>query len=192
MLGVIRVNRGSRERRRSRSADADDGGPGHLLRRMAERHTTALRRWAQARGSSDADVADLVQETFERALKARPPVRNDDELRAWLFVVLRNQFVNKHRALAAFMSVPCELLALAAQEPEAMPLWRQIDIEVVHGALARLSPTLRTTFELRVAGHSLREIARILGVPEPTVAVRLHRARQRLRFLVLATVTPES
>ncbi len=189
MFAANRRNGGARGRT-GRQKDAGTE-PAALFQHMPARHAGALRRWAQARGSSEADIADLVQETFEKALKARPPVRNDDELRAWLFVVLRNQFVNKHRAVAAFMSVPCEMLALPAREPEAMPLWRQIDIEVVHGALSRLSPTLRTTFELRVAGHSLREIARMLGIPEATVAVRLHRARQRLRFLVLATINPE-
>ncbi len=116
---------GRRADARLQVGEAEVDGPSRLLRHMPERHAGALRRWAQARGSSEADIADLVQETFEKALKACPPVRNDDELRAWLFVVLRNQFVNKHRALAAFMSVPCELLALPAQEPEAMPLWRQ-------------------------------------------------------------------
>lgn len=189
-MAVKQLGEGGREHRRPHIDQADVGGPRHLLERMAEKHTAALRRWAVVRGASHADAADLVQETFEKTLKARPPVRNDDELRAWLFVVLRHQLVNKHRAVAAFTSVPCDMLALSAREPEALPLWRQIDIEVVQDALSRLPATLRTTFELRVAGHRPREIAGILGISDATVAVRLHRARHQLRVFALAAINP--
>jgi RNA polymerase sigma-70 factor (ECF subfamily) len=156
-----------------------------LFTHMAERHSAYLKRWALVRGTSAADAADLVQAAFERALRTNPPVRNHDELRAWLFVVVRNEFINNHRAAMATTRAWCDA-ALPAGEAEPMPLWRQIDTEHLTAALSKLSPHLRTTFELRQAGRRLRDIAAMLGVAETTVGVRLHRARKQLRRLILA------
>ena len=156
-----------------------------LFLRLAEQHAVALRRSALAQGSSVADAADLVQEVFEQALRARPPVRNDTELRGWLLIVLRHLWVDKNRSVAARRSMCCDVLTIPAPEPEAIPLWRLVDIEVVYAMLPRLSLPLRRAFELRLAGHSLRHIADRLEIPEATAGVQLHRARQRLKKLVL-------
>jgi len=57
--------------------------------------------------------------------------------------------------------------------------------ETLAQAISRLSPTLRTTFQLRdVDGLSIRETANLLGVPTGTVKARLGRARMRLREMI--------
>jgi len=157
-----------------------------LFRRMSEQHAVALRRSALAWGSNSADAADLVQEVFEKALRARPPVRDANELRGWLFIVLRHLYVDKKRSAASRRSIPFDVLVMATPEPEAIPLWRQVDIEVVYALLPRLSLPLRRTFELRMAGNSPRRIARHLEIPEATVGVQLYRARRHLKKLILA------
>jgi predicted RNA polymerase sigma factor len=119
-------------------------------------------------------------------------VRNDTELRAWLMTVLRNLHIDSKRSIAVRYSIPCDSLPLSAPEPEATPLWRQIDVEVLYATLPRLSPPMRRAFELRLAGHGMRQIARQLGIAEATVGVRLHRARRVLKKLILVHYLRES
>lgn len=149
-------------------------------------HAPALRAAAGALCPNPAECEDLVQDTFERALRhlarGNEPVRN---ARAWLVTILRNAFIDRVRAER---SMPLDDEDLPAPEPEPQPVWANVTLADVRAALPHIDPDLRAVFELHyLEGMRYREIAARLAVPENTVASRLFRARKALRDQLLAS-----
>lgn len=157
---------------------------------MAEQHTNALFRWVVGKCQDSAEAWDFVQGAFERALRARPRVASHKDLRAWLMVVIRNLFLDECRTPEKRCRTIQELDATEAPEVQAMPIWRQIDIETVNELVPRLTAPVREVFRLRASGCSMTWIAAHLQIPVRTVYTRLHRARKQLRGLLLAGVGP--
>ncbi len=140
------------------------------------------------------DAADLVQETYARAFRARGQYRLGTNARAWLFAILRNTFLNDRRAAGRSpRTVSCEWLdEVKGEEQEgfASPhspdpqrrfvtgLMRQ-DIEK---ALLALPEEFRSAVVLcDVEEMSYAEIAQVLDIPIGTVRSRIHRGRAILR-----------
>ncbi|HEY8926559.1 MAG TPA: RNA polymerase sigma factor [Polyangia bacterium] len=159
-----------------------------LLAEVGERHGRALQRWTILRGGSAAEAADLMQEAFERALRTEPSVTTQEELRAWLQIVIRRLFIDGRRSTRWRGWVDADLDRHAAPAPEAMPLWRQAE---VGSALKEIAPRLRVVVELQAAGRSLREISEELRIPIATVSTRLFRARHQLRRHLAVEIAPD-
>jgi RNA polymerase sigma-70 factor (ECF subfamily) len=152
-----------------------------------ERHEPALRAAARAICRNSAECEDLVQDTFERALRylrdGHEPVRH---LRAWLVAILRNAFIDRMRA---DRDMSPEIDEVPAPEPDAQPPWAAVTLADVRAACAEIDANLSAVFELHyLQGQSYREISVRLSVPENTVASRLFRARKALRNHLLASV----
>ena len=156
-------------------------------RRVAEQplaeHVEALRHAARFICREDGEREDLIQDTFERALRflaGNPPPTNP---RAWLISILRNAFIDRRRR--AKLDI-VELDDAPAVEPEPAAPWAAVSVEDVQAALAGLDVELRRLFELHYI-EKLRygEIAVRLGIPANTVASRLYRARRALRSALL-------
>lgn len=123
-------------------------------------------------GSRDG-AADLLQSCATKALAASPP-EEAERVRAWLFAILRNIWIDEHRG--------GETSAHAAEEAFEDEQWRHDDRLIaaitVRQALERLDPPHREIIELvDLAGFRYGEAADILGVPVGTVMSRLSRAR---------------
>jgi RNA polymerase sigma-70 factor (ECF subfamily) len=129
-------------------------------------------------------VPDLVQETIARAIKAFPSFRGGSEPQAarWLFGIARNvhlQEVSRQVGIRLRQEVAAEL---AKQAPPACELpWFLRD---VLDALDELPLAQLETLRLMLEGLAIQEIAQRMGVPEGTVATRIHRARKQLRLLL--------
>jgi RNA polymerase sigma-70 factor (ECF subfamily) len=131
-----------------------------------------------------AEAADLVQDTFERALRNLDRVQVGSHVRAWLCTILRNLFIDRCRA-PKIASEPVDDLQIAAVEPEPEPPWARITPEQLADALSRLEPDFRAVYDLAtVESLSYVEIGERLGVPRATVGTRLMRARQKLRAML--------
>jgi RNA polymerase sigma-70 factor (ECF subfamily) len=143
-------------------------------------HESALRFTAAHLCQRRWDTDDLVQDTFERALKflaaGHPP---PDHMLPWLRSILKNTFIDRVRKKV----VPHEPVEdHPAPEIEREPAWASLSVDDVREGLARLDPTVRRVFELHyLDGLRYREIAHKLGIPENTVASKLYRARKLLR-----------
>jgi RNA polymerase sigma-70 factor (ECF subfamily) len=139
-----------------------------------------LRRYARALvGTQRAD--DLVQDCLERAWSRRRLWDGQGELRAWLFTILHNLYVNGvHRQASAppFEPLPEEdLPALAPSRHEVA-----LDLRDMQRALDDLSPDQREVLLLvGLEQLSYAEVATILEIPPGTVMSRLARAREALR-----------
>lgn len=143
------------------------------------------------------DAADLVQETYARAFKAKSQYRLGTNARAWLFAILRNTFLNERRsACRSPRTVSCDWLEeLAGEEQEgfASPKGRNPEREYVDSlmrediekALLQLPEDFRSAVVLcDVEEMSYAEIAQVLDVPIGTVRSRIHRGRAILKRLL--------
>lgn len=153
--------------------------PGPLIEPMIP----ALRRYAYALVRDDTTADDLVQDTLERALLHWSARRNDGDLRAWLFTILRNLHVSRHRQALRRGSVvdidEDELPETAASQDVVL------ETRDVLAALGQLPEEQKSLLLLvGVEDFSYEEAARILDVPLGTVMSRLSRARRRLRSIV--------
>lgn len=144
-----------------------------------------------------ADAEDLVQDTYAKAFAAFRSYRQGTNLRAWLFRILRNTYINTYRkAQREPGSAPAEelsdaqLLEIDGRSPggsksaEIAALERLGDPEVID-AMAALPEDFRTAvFLADVEGFSYKEIADIMETPVGTVMSRVHRGRKTLRSLL--------
>ena len=143
----------------------------------------ALRRYAYALTRDHTDADDLVQDTLERALSRWYLRRPDGELRAWLFTILRNLYINAWRRRRR--QGPSVELDEATMPATAA---RQESVLEVHDVLAAIDqlPEEQKSLLLLVGveDFSYDDAARLLGMPIGTVMSRLARARARLRSIV--------
>lgn len=140
-----------------------------------------LRRYARALLGDRAAADDLVQDTLERALAKLRLYRRGTDLRAWLFTVMHNVYVNQLRAARPLAPLEEDMPELARSAREAGAL----DLRDLERALRRLPPEQREVL-LLVALEELSydEAARALGIPIGTVMSRLSRAREKLRAML--------
>lgn len=155
----------------------------------------ALYRTALRMTRSEAEAEDLVQETYIRAFRFREQFTPGTNLKAWLFRILTNTFINQYRRKAArpetteLDDVEESILyrhmrdvspGSASPDPEATLIDNTISSEV-KDALEALPEKFRTTVLLDVEGLSYKEIAEMLDIPIGTVMSRLHRGRKFLQ-----------
>jgi RNA polymerase sigma-70 factor (ECF subfamily) len=147
-------------------------------------HEPALRAAAVHLCRKAWETDDLVQDTFERALRhlsqGNPAPLH---MRGWLVSILRNAFIDRVRRRAVTFE-PIADHAEPERDPE--PAWAQVSLDEIRAAVARLDGELRSVFELHyIEGLRYKVVAAKLRVPENTVASRLFRARKALRVELL-------
>ncbi len=142
-----------------------------------------LRRYALSLTRSASSADDLVQDVLERALHKKHLFVKDTNLRAWLFTILHNQYVDDARRSArqgfgVDADDVASLLTTRALQEEGLKL------EDVKEALATLPQEQQQTIAL-VGCEGLRyeEVASILNIPVGTVRSRLSRGREKLRLI---------
>ena len=158
---------------------------------MDQLYSHALRL---TKNSSDAE--DLVQETYLKGYRAFSSFKEGTNLRAWLFRILTNSFINNyrkkqrgfeeedfdeiddmylHRRLG---SIQNSTLGMSAEDM----LFERLTEDEIKDAVENLPTQYREVVLLAdVQGFSYKEIAEILEVPDGTVMSRLHRGRAKLQ-----------
>ena len=159
----------------------------------------ALYRTALRMTRSEADAEDLVQETYIRAFRFREQFTPGTNLKAWLFRILTNTFINTYRRrqtqpeltelegvdeFSLYKRMSDLKTSSGAGNPETEFLDGLVDSEV-KDALADLPEKFRQVVLLDVEGFSYKEIAEMLDIPIGTVMSRLHRGRKFLQKRLL-------
>ncbi len=142
-----------------------------------------LRRYARALTGDRARADDLVQDTLERALIKLHLWQSGSDLRAWLFTLMHNVFVNQLRSqpAAATAELDDEAMQIAVR-PTQSDLLEVHDLQTM---LLRLPEEQREVLLLvGLEQMTYEEAAGVLGIPMGTVMSRLSRARERLRALL--------
>ena len=143
-----------------------------------------LRRYALALTGDRYRADDLVQDTLERGWNKFHLWRPGSDLRAWLFTIMHNTFVNQlRRGAQQDTGVPLDEKALEVPVRPAQE--NGLELRDLEQALARLPAEYREVV-LLVGLESLRyeEVADVLGIPVGTVMSRLSRGREQLRRLM--------
>lgn len=167
-------------------------------------HLDALFNLALSLTRNRKDAEDLVQETFLRAYRFFDSYRSGSQIRAWLFRILRNTFINGYRARRIrptevdFGNIESTYETLIDRNfiahrshpsPEAALMDGVLDGEV-RQALDRLPEEYRTVVLLALLEElSYKEISIALSIPIGTVMSRLHRGRTLLQTELLDFAT---
>ena len=160
--------------------------------RLAMEQIDAVDRVAQSVSRNVADAADLVQETYLRALRAYESFDLQAfGIRPWLLRILHNTHLNRvKRDRRSPLAMDGQVLDATA-EPEAPvyipPFEGTFADDELNQALNQLPPDLRTILILWAVDElSYKEMAHVLEIPIGTVMSRVHRARQKLYALLPA------
>jgi RNA polymerase sigma-70 factor, ECF subfamily len=152
-------------------------------------YSTALR---MTRNQSDAE--DLVQETYLKAFRSFGSFETGTNLKAWLFRILTNTFINTYRAkqrrpqesdlgsvedLFLYKRLPALAGLSESAEEQLLDLFPAAE---VREAIENLPETFLLPMLLNdVEGFSYKEVAEILDIPIGTVMSRLHRGRKTMQ-----------
>ena len=154
------------------------------LSRKIEAEIPRLRRYARALTRDAVAADDLVQDCLVRGLAKQHLWKEGTDLRAWLFTILHNQYVNQvRRAVREGAAV-----AVSDTEPSlthAAEQGHRLDLRDLDRALAKLPEEQRTVILLvGLEGMRYEAVAEIIDVPVGTVRSRLSRGREALRRLM--------
>jgi RNA polymerase sigma-70 factor (ECF subfamily) len=148
-------------------------------------HIPRLRRYARALAGDSHRADDLVQDTLERALAKFHLWRRGSDLRAWLFTVMHNVFINQLKARRE-VTLDDALEDGLQSAPRSDPL----ELRDLDAALGRLPPEQREVLLLvGLEQLSYAEVSKALGIPIGTVMSRLSRGRERLRVVISGGAT---
>ena len=166
-----------------------------VFEQEAMQHLDALYRTALRMTRNPQDAEDLVQETYLRAYRFFDKFQPGTNLRAWLFKILTNTYINRYRKNAAAPRVD------SLDDTEEFALYNHLDTEAasrggsveaqvldhfaeehIKAAIEELPEQFRMAVLLAdVEGFSYNEISEILGIKKGTVMSRLFRGRRLLQ-----------
>jgi RNA polymerase sigma-70 factor (ECF subfamily) len=128
---------------------------------------------------------DLLQETMYRALANREKYNVGTNIKAWLYTIMRNIFINNYRRKAKqntiFDNTPNEMLLTNKPAVIGNPAEGSLQLKEIRSAVAGLPEIFKKPFQLYFDGYKYHEIAVMLEEPLGTIKSRIHFARKLLK-----------
>lgn len=128
---------------------------------------------------------DLVQETMYRAIANREKYNNGTNIKAWLYTIMRNIFINNYRKKlkqqVIYNSTPNDFLLDYNQSAISNLAESNIRLKEIKTAIHYLPSIFKDPFILYFDGYKYNEIAEILHEPLGTIKSRIHFARKLLK-----------
>lgn len=135
------------------------------------------------------DALDLVQETSFKALKNRSRLHNNDHIRAWLYTILKNTYINYLRS-SHYRQVTYdsdELTNYAAQNSGSFGApYDQLQAKELHEIIGLLPGVYEKPIKMFLSGYSYKEIAQQMNIPIGTVKSRIHLGKKQIRKVYTA------
>ena len=164
-------------------------------------HRQSFYRIAMRQLDNRADAEDAVQDAFLSAYTHLDQFKRQARMSTWVTTILTNSARMKLRRRPRKVHVALsdqsqdhdsdqvlEMLRDSRPSPEQVSQWNELADRALRFAIL-ISPTLRRTFQLRlVYGLSIRDTAKILGIPNCTVKAQTARARAKLKLLMQNSV----
>jgi len=128
---------------------------------------------------------DLYQETLYKALVNHDKYSNGTNIKAWLFTIMRNIFINDYRRKVKqktiFDSTPNDYLINLKQTAVSNAAESDMRIKEIKFAIQQLPEIFKIPFQLYFDGYKYHEIADVLNEPLGTIKSRIHFARKLLK-----------
>jgi RNA polymerase sigma-70 factor (ECF subfamily) len=155
------------------------------FQQLVDQQYAPLFRFALSLSKSEADAADLTQQTFFLWAAKGDQLRDRSKARSWLFTTLYREFLNRRRHEVRFPQV--ELEEARDSEVSMSPNINAFDSAAVLQALREIEQPFRSALTLfYLEQFSYQEIADVLEVPIGTVMSRLSRGKAQLRQCLLS------
>jgi RNA polymerase sigma-70 factor (ECF subfamily) len=155
-------------------------------------HQDALYNYALKIARNADDAQDLLQETYYKAYKNYHQFENGTNSKAWMFMILKNTFINNYRKTKREPSkidydeiedIYENIKSDQAEDNNLdLDFYNNLLDDELSEALSKIPAKMREVFLLcDLEGYSYEEIAEIVNIPIGTVRSRLHRARKLLQ-----------
>ena len=136
------------------------------------------------------DALDLVQETSYKALKNRKRLHDEEHIRAWLYTILKNTYINYLRS-SHFKQIVLDTDELNSYVDRQEGLPGQVPDEILMKKelleIIRLLPVpYERPIRMMLSGYSYKEIAREMNIPIGTVKSRIHLGKKKIKKAYLA------
>ena len=135
------------------------------------------------------DAEDLIQETIVRALTNEDKFQEGTNIKAWLFTIMKNIFINDYRKKSkrnTVIDTTDNLYYLNASTTISNAGERACVMNDIRNALMKISNELRVPFLMHYKGYKYHEIAEQLNLPLGTVKSRIFFARKELKDMLTA------
>jgi RNA polymerase sigma-70 factor (ECF subfamily) len=153
--------------------------------KMLLENTDFLKPFAITLTRDQETAKDLLQETIYRALANRDKYNVGTNVKAWLYTIMRNIFINNYRRKAKqntiFDKTPNDYLIDYNQNAIDNTAEGQIKMKEIRAALHELPEIFKNPFVLYYEGYKYHEIADMLEEPLGTIKSRIHFARKLLK-----------
>ena len=144
-----------------------------------------LRPFAVTLTKDQETAKDLLQETMFRALSNHDKYSVGTNIKAWLYTIMRNIFINNYRRKSKqntiFDNSPNDFLLDHNQSAVVNEAESNIRIKYIHAAIHNLPGIFKQPFMLYFEGYKYHEIADMLEEPLGTIKSRIHFARRLLK-----------
>lgn len=131
------------------------------------------------------DANDLYQETLYKALSNKEKYNTGTNIKAWLFTIMRNIFINNYRRKTKqktiFDSTPNDYFINQKQSVASNSAESGIRLKEMNRAITELPEIFKTPFLLYFDGYKYNEISEVLTEPLGTIKSRIHFARKLLK-----------
>lgn len=148
-------------------------------------HSDFLKPFAINLTKDNEDAKDLYQETLYKALANHDKYNTGTNIKAWLFTIMRNIFINNYRRKAKqqtiFDNTTNEYLINYQQATVANEAEANLKMKEINQAIKDLPEIFRTPFLLYFDGYRYHEIAKAMEEPLGTIKSRIHFARKLLK-----------
>lgn len=150
---------------------------------------SSLKGFAFKFTSNEDDANDLLQETFLKALKYKDKFAEQTNLKAWLYTIMKNTFINNYRKAKRANTILDDtdeqyFLNLGDSSKLESPRQRLAYKEIIK-AITSLSDEYRVPFQMHYNGFKYKEIAEQLELPIGTIKSRIFLARKKLSDMLV-------
>jgi len=158
---------------------------GHEFNGLLTRNADYLRPFALTLTRDNESARDLLQETLLRALINREKYHVGTNIKAWLYTIMRNIFINDYRKSKKYTIVkddtPNEILLNSKQSIVSNNAETGLALKDIQASIHQLPVIYKDPFVLYYEGYKYNEIASLYKEPLGTIKSRIHFARKLLK-----------
>lgn len=153
----------------------------NLINDVILENSPILQRLANNFTTDPDEKNDLVQETFIRSLKSLERFINHPKIVSWLYVIMKNVYLNKYRRMNLHRLAENELIHSGENNTSKNIANSKFVLNDIEKAIKSLSEENYTIISMYLEGFKYHEIAEQMEIKEGTIKTRIHSIRKSLR-----------